>query len=198
MKKTQVEIKDFQIKEVKIPIVGISPLIVHKWSEKAMRQIQDKQAGKAKNKKHDARDPEEEMELAKHKSPKGFEGFPAAGFKASMIRGAKMIGMVMKDTQTSFFIKADCEETQLIKITGKSRMRTDMVRVGMGSADVRYRPEYPTWGATLRIEYNEGVTSLDQLFQLVKAAGYGCGIGEMRPEKGKFNFGRFQLEAEKR
>lgn len=196
MKKTQVEIKDFQIKEVKIPIVGISPLIVHKWSEKAMRQIQDKQAGKAKNKKHDTRNPEEEVELAKHKSPKGFEGFPAAGFKAAMIRGAKMIGMVMKDTQTSFFIKADCEETQLIKIAGKARMRTDMVRVGMGSADIRYRPEYLNWGATLRIEYNEGVVSLDQLFQLVKAAGYGCGVGEMRPEKGKFNFGRFQLEAE--
>lgn len=188
--KKSVEVLEFQIREVKIPIVGISPLIVHKWSEKTIREMQDKQAGKAKNKKHDVRKPEEDYENAKHKSPKGFEGFPAAGFKAAMIRGAKMIGMVMKDTQTSFFIKADCEETQLIKVVGKCRMRTDMVRVGMGSADVRYRPEYPEWSATLTVEYNEGVVSLDQIFQLVKAAGYGCGIGEMRPEKTKFNYGR--------
>jgi hypothetical protein len=88
--------------------------------------ISDKQAGKAKNKKHEIRNPNEEYHQAKHKSPQGWEGFPAAGFKAAMIRGAKMIGMVMKDTQTSFFINADCEETQLIKIHGESRMRTDM------------------------------------------------------------------------
>jgi hypothetical protein len=25
------------------------------------------------------------------------------------------------------------------------------------------------------------------------AAGYGCGIGEMRPEKTKFNYGRFKV-----
>ncbi len=195
--KNTVEILDFAIREVVIPIVGISPLIVHAWSEKSMRMITDKQAGKAKNKKHEIRNPEEDYDQAKHKSPLGFEGFPAAGFKAAMIRGAKMIGMVMKDTQVSFFIKADCEETQLIKIHGESRMRTDMVRVGMGSSDIRYRPEYVDWYAELTIEFNAGVLSLDQIYQLVKAAGYGCGVGEMRPEKGKFNYGRFKLANEK-
>jgi hypothetical protein len=34
---------------------------------------------------------------------------------------------------------------------------------------------------------------LDQVFQLVKTAGFFCGIGEMRPEKTKFNFGRWDL-----
>jgi len=195
-KNVSVEVLEFNIREVVIPIIGISPLIVHKWSEKAMREIADKQAGKAKNKKHDIRVPSEDFEQAKHKSPQGWEGFPAAGFKAAMIRGAKMIGMVMKDTQTSFFVKADCEESQLVKIEGHSRMRTDMVRVGMGSADIRYRPEYPEWTANLRIEFNAGVVSLPQIYQLVKAAGYGSGIGEMRPEKTKFNYGRFKLAQE--
>jgi len=190
----KVEIIEFKIKEVEIKIKGVSPLITHKFSEKAIKQIADKQAGKAKNAKHDIRDPQGDYENAKHKSPQGWDGFPAAGFKAAMIRGAKMIGLVMKDTQTSFFIKADCEETQLVRIHGESRLRTDMVRVGMGSADIRYRPEYPEWSATLKIEFNEGVLSADQIFQLVKAAGYGCGIGEMRPEKGKFSYGRFDLD----
>jgi hypothetical protein len=191
--KKTVEILEFSIREVTIPIEGISPLIIHAWSEKAKKEIADKQAGKAKNKKHEIRMPDDEYEAAKHKSPQGWEGFPASGFKAAMIRGAKMIGLEMKSTQTAFFIKADCEETQLIKINGESRMRTDMVRVGMGSADIRYRPEYPEWSANLVIEFNSGVVSLDQIYQLVKAAGYGCGIGEMRPEKGKFNYGRFKL-----
>lgn len=76
-------------------------------------------------------------------------------------------------------------------------MRSDMVRVGMGSSDIRYRPEYLVWSANLHIEFNAGTLSIDQLHQLVKAAGYGCGIGEMRPEKGKFNYGRFKLANEK-
>lgn len=196
-KSVSVEVVEFSIRQVTIPIIGISPLIVHAWSEKSMKMIQDKQAGKAKNKKHEIRNPEDDYQNAKHVAVDGWEGFPAAGFKAAMIRGAKMIGMVMKDTQTAFFIKADCEETQLIRIHGESRMRTDMVRVGMGASDIRYRPEYPDWYAELTIEFNEGVLSIDQIHQLVKAAGYGCGVGEMRPEKGKFNYGRFKLANEK-
>jgi len=195
-KAKSVEIKEFDIKQVVIPIKSISPLIVNQFSHKATQTILDKQMGKATNKKHAVKDPQADFEGAKHISAEGWEGFPAAGFKAAMIRGAKMIGMVMKDTQTSFFVQADDQETQLVRIYGDSRMRQDMVRVGMGSADVRFRPEYPTWEANLTIEFNEGVLSLDQIYQLVKAAGYGCGIGEMRPEKGKFNYGRFALAQE--
>lgn len=195
-KAKSVEIKEFDIKQVVIPIRGISPLIVNKFSHKAEKTLLDKHLGKSTNKKHAIKDPQADFEGSKHYSTEGWEGFPAAGFKAAMTRGAKMIGMVMKDTQTSFFVQADDEETQLVRIYGDSRMRQDMVRVGMGSADIRFRSEYPVWEANLTIEFNEGVLSLEQIYQMVKAAGYGCGIGEMRPEKGKFNYGRFALTQE--
>lgn len=196
-KSVSVEVVEFSIRQVTIPIVGTSPLIVHAWSEKSKRMISDKQAGKAKNKKHEVRNPQDDYEQAKHISASGWEGLPAAALKAAMIRGAKMVGMVMKDTQASFFVNADCDQTQLVRIHGESRMRTDMVRVGMGAADIRYRPEYPEWYMELNIDFNEGLISIDQLHQIVKAAGYGNGLGEMRPEKGKFNFGRFKLSNEK-
>lgn len=196
-KSVSVEVVEFSIRQVTIPIVGISPLIVHAWSEKSKKMIADKQAGKAKNKKHEIRQPEEDYEAAKHISAEGWEGLPAACLKAAMIRGAKMVGMVMKDTQAAFFVNAECEKTQLVRIHGESIMRTDMVRVGMGSADIRYRPEYLEWHMELNIDFNEGLISIDQLHQIVKAAGYGNGLGEMRPEKGKFNYGRFKLTNEK-
>lgn len=196
-KSVSVEVVEFSIRQVTIPIIGISPLIIHAWSEKSKKMIADKQVGKAKNKKHEIRNPEEDFEQAKHISADGWEGLPAAAVKAAMIRGAKMVGMVMKDTQAAFFVNADCEATQLVRIHGESRMRTDMVRVGMGAADIRYRPEYPEWYIELNIDFNEGLISIDQLHQIVKAAGYGNGLGEMRPEKGKFNYGRFKLANEK-
>lgn len=192
-KKQTVTIKELKIRSTTIKVIGTSPLIINAFSEKARRMIEDKQQGKAKNAKHDLRVPEDDYNNAKHKSPQGWEGFPAAGFKAAMIRGAKMTGLVMKDAQTSFFINADCQETQLVKINGKSRMRTDMVRIGGTSADVRYRPEYPEWSVNLNIEFNEGVLSLDQIYQMLSAAGYGVGVGEMRPERTKFAFGRFKI-----
>jgi len=190
--KTKVELKSFTIKQVVIPIRGISPLIVHNFDQKVIIEMEAKQQGKSKTEKHKIRIPENDFEGAKHKSPQGWEGFPAGGFKKALIRGAKMTGLVMKDTMMSFFVKADCEEKQLVRIFGDARMRTDMVRVGMGSADVRYRPEYLNWSAELVIEYNEGQVSLEQLFQMVMAAGYGCGIGDWRPEKGG-GYGRFEL-----
>ena len=57
-KAVSVEVKEFSIRQVVIPIVGISPLVVHAWSEKSKKMIADKQAGKAKNKKHEVREPE--------------------------------------------------------------------------------------------------------------------------------------------
>ncbi len=193
MKKQTVNVMDFKIQSVEIPIIGISPLIVHKFSEKAKKMIEDKQQGKAQNSKRERRDPNADYEGAKHVSPEGWEGFPAAGFKAAIIRAAKVTGMVMKDTQTALFVEADCPVSQLVAINGEAQMRTDMVRIGGTSADVRYRPEYTEWSAKLRITYNDGILSLDQVFQLVKTAGYFCGIGEMRPERTKFNFGRWDL-----
>ncbi len=190
----QIDLKEFNIRRVVIEIEGTSPLITNKFSAKAQKMMEDKQQGKAKTSKHAIKNPEEDYENAKHKSPQGWDGFPAAGFKAATIRGAKAIGLVMKDTQTSLFIEADCMETQLVRIHGKSRMRTDMVRVGQGVADVRYRPEYPKWSAALTFEYNEGIVSVEQIHQMVQAAGYGCGVGEMRPERTKFGFGRFKIK----
>lgn len=193
MKKNQVTINEFNIKSFEVKIKGISPLIVHNFDQKITIEMEAKQQGKAKTEKHKIRVPEDDFEGAKHKSPIGFEGFPAGGFKKAFIRGAKMTGLVMKDAQMAFFVKADCEETQLVKINGDCRMRTDMVRVGMGSADIRYRPEYLNWNATIKIEFNEGLISVEQILQCVKAAGYGCGIGDWRPEKGG-GYGRFELD----
>jgi len=191
--KTQIELKNLKIRIVKIPIIGISPLIVHNFSEKIQKEMEAKQQGKSKASKHDIRKPKQEVEAAKHISSEGWEGFPAGGFKKCLVRGAKAIGLVMKDVQASVFIEPDCPKTNLVKIIGKSRMRTDMVRIGMGSADIRYRPEYPEWEAVLTISFNEGLVSLEQVFQMIYAAGYGTGIGDWRPERSG-NYGRFTLK----
>jgi hypothetical protein len=193
-KESKVQLKELPIQRVNIDIVGVSPLIVNAFSEKAIRMIEDKQQGKSKSSKHPPKNPEEDYEGAKHISPEGWEGFPAGGFKAAIVRGAKIVGLEMKSTRNAVFIVPDDEESQLIRIHGESRMRRDMVRIANGSADVRYRPEYPQWEATLPIEFNSGVISLEYVYQIVSAGGYGVGVGEMRPERTNFGYGRFKIK----
>jgi len=61
-------------------------------------------------------------------------------------------------------------------------MREDMVRVGMGTADIRYRAEYRDWSALLRIEFVPSIIDLESVVALVDAGGTN-GVGEWRPEK---------------
>jgi len=111
-----------------------------------------------------------------------------------MIRAGKQLGYVMTDLKGWFFIEPDEKETNLVEIIGTHQMRTDMVRIGMGTADVRYRPEYQTWGAVLTINYNSKSISIEQIAELLALAGFSCGIGEWRPEKSATgNFGKWKM-----
>ena len=67
-----------------------------------------------------------------------------------------------------------------------------MVRVGMGSADIRYRPEFPVWETALTVTYIKSVISVEQLVSLIDYAGFSVGIGDWRPERNG-DKGRFHL-----
>jgi len=71
-------------------------------------------------------------------------------------------------------------------------MREDMVRVGMGVADIRYRPQFDPWAAKVRIAFNAAAISPEQIANLLDIAGFGVGVGEWRPEKDG-SFGRFHV-----
>jgi hypothetical protein len=193
---SKVQLKGLKIGHIKIPIKGTSPLIVHAWSKNAVDALEASHMGLPKNAKHEILVIETAYQEAKHISNDGWEGFPAVGFKASMVRAGKMIGMVMKDIQSAFFVIADDPISQLVRIIpGVSECRRDIVRLSNGSPDLRYRPIYKEWSAVLDIEFNQGVLSLDEIHQLVMAAGYGSGIGEMRPEKTKYAYGRWEIDS---
>ena len=85
---------------------------------------------------------------------------------------------------------------QMIEIHGDMPvMREDMVRVGMGSADIRYRGQFTNWYMDVNIRYNRnGKYSLEQIINMLNAGGFTCGLGEWRPEKGG-SYGMFKVTA---
>lgn len=62
------------------------------------------------------------------------------------------------------------------------QIREDAVRVGMGAADLRYRPEYINWRCTVPLQVNPRVISVEQAINLLNLAGFSIGVGEWRPQ----------------
>jgi hypothetical protein len=72
-------------------------------------------------------------------------------------------------------------------------MREDTVRVGAGSTDLRYRPEFRNWSMILNFEFDAQSLTQPTILNLVQRAGFGVGLGEWRPEKGG-EYGRFEVD----
>jgi hypothetical protein len=181
-----IELPALKIQTLSLMLIGDSPLIVHAWSEKAKRQMLDKQMKKA-TKAKEAKDPEADYEACFYRTEAGGYGFPAIGVKAAMVSACRFVEMKMTEARGAFHI--DCE---MLSVIGDPRPREDMVRVGMGTADIRYRPEFVDWRIPVDIKFNAGVISAEQIANLLNTAGFAIGIGEWRPERNG-SYGRFHV-----
>ena len=183
------EIPPLTVRVVNVRLGGDSPLIVHAWSKKAREEMLAKQMGKAQPKKA-PKDPEQDYREAFYYTEDGRYGFPAVAFKAAAVDAASQVSGL-----TKVFLRGAVHIMgEMVPIDGEPRMREDMVRVGMGTADIRFRPEFPEWATTLTVRFNSRSSTLEQLVHLFGVAGFACGIGEWRPQKDG-NFGMFRVEA---
>lgn len=201
-----ITIPAIDIRNATITLKGDSPLIVHKWSEKAKKMMLDKQMKVATTKGHDAKDPFADFidtiyflsGKPESATPEAFEealssgarfGFPSVGVKASAVSAGFRAGVTKNLVSMNGAFHIDEE---YVEINGVPQIREDMVRVGMGTADIRYRAEFPEWSTTFVVKYNAGVISLAQLCNLFNLGGFAVGIGEWRPEKGG-TYGRYHV-----
>ena len=202
----QIIIDRIAAETIRVPIIGTSPLIVHNFSEKAKRQMLEAQQGKKKVKV--IRNPEEEYAAAfyriKEKGDKTERfGFPVSGFKAATTSAARFYDKSISMTalrQYMFFrgLLTPGDPQQLVEIIGEPRMREDVVRLGgpSRSADLRYRPEFPQWQATLIVTYITSSLSRSSVVSLIDAGGLGVGVGEWRPEK-RGEFGTYKIDPDR-
>ena len=186
-----IELPALNIQTAIIKIVGDSSLICHAWSKKAKQEMLDKQMKKAKQAK-EAKDPEKDFQESLYKIPGGGFGFPAVAFKSAAVDACSHVANMTKvEARGAFHINGD-----MVTIDGKPEKREDMVRIAMGTADIRYRGEFKKWSATFEIRYNANVLQLEQLLNLFNTAGFAIGIGEWRPQKDG-SFGMFHVATAK-
>lgn len=208
-----IEIRKTEIKTIGIRIIGDTPLIVHAWDNKAKQMMLDAQMGKTKTKAKPKKDPYDNFINSLYwlkgkpdeSTPEAFAdavhngakwGFPVGAIKQAANSAAYRMGWVKNQMELrgSYFIQTEWGEMAEIKGCIPI-MREDMVRVGMGTADIRYRGEFKDWYMDFMVQYNAaGAMTLEQIINCINAGGFACGIGEWRPEKDGNN-GRYHVEA---
>ncbi|PRD42132.1 hypothetical protein C5748_18465 [Phyllobacterium phragmitis] len=202
-----IELPKLDIRLMEVTIVGDSPLIVHAWSEKAKREMLGKQMKEAKGAK-EAKDPKADFDSSLYRLSDGGYGFPSIGFKAAAVTACTSVAGITKiAARQAFHILGEDVDVQgafegtkarnnLVRIYGgEPSMREDMVRVGMGTADLRYRGEFADWHAKILVRYNANVLSESQILNIINVAGFAVGVGEWRPERDGMS-GMFHVASE--
>lgn len=185
-----ITIPAMEIKNLTLTLIGDTPLIVHKWSEKAKKQMLDKMMKKARGPR-EAKDPQAEYESSLYRLPNGDFGFPSIGVKSAAVDAASFISDVTKvEIRGCFHI-----DSELVPIEGTPVMREDVCSVGMGGSDLRYRGEFKKWSSTFTIRYNASILSAEQIVNLFSQAGFSVGLGEWRPQRNGRN-GLFHVATE--
>lgn len=188
---TTLVIREFDLRSTLITLIGDAPLICHAWSKKAKQEMLAKQMKEVKQGK-DAKDPHRDFEESLYHMPTGGYGFPSIGFKSAAIDACSFVeGITKVEARGAFHIPGE-----LVKINSEIGpiMRDDMVRVGMGVADIRFRGEFRDWSVEFPVRYNAGVLSAEQIVNLFQIAGFSIGVGEWRPQKDGM-FGLFHVKS---
>lgn len=192
----QVAISRINTETLLVPVIGTAPLIVHRFSEKAKRTMLDAMQGRKSPKS--AKDPESDYNESMYRLDNNQPGFPALAFKAATVGGARFFGksVTMTSLRQSMFFDGELSKAdgvKLVAITGEPGMREDVVRVGNGGTDLRYRAEFPEWSTTLTVIYVASMLTRDSVLSLIEAGGMGVGVGEWRPER-RGDFGTFIVD----
>jgi hypothetical protein len=177
-----------KFKTVTWRLVGQSPYMQARFSNKAAQAMKSKMlAGSTakKGQKREARDFDSDYEGAFHVSSEGWVGVPAAAIRNACIDVCRMVGFKMTHAKMSIFVEADgfdrIDGIPLVKLEAGEPERTEMiVRNQTGVPDIRVRPLWRQWALEVRVRYDEDQFKLADVANLLNRAGQQVGIGEGR------------------
>jgi hypothetical protein len=187
-----------------INIRGTAPLVINRFSAKAMemmRQTQEAGSTARSRKTREAKDFDELYKSAKHVSDDGWEGIHAASFRNAAISACRACGFKMTHAKLAFSVMQDgfdrVDGAPLVRLSeGMAEQWVAPTRNATGVVDLRCRPMYREWAAVLRIRYDAGMLTDADVVNLIARVGLQVGIGEGRPDSKNsagLGFGLFEI-----
>lgn len=184
-----ITIKPINFRRLAFHVIGTSPLLQCRFSQKSFDAIRETQAeGQAAKgkKKREPKDFVANRIAATHISRDGWYGHPASAFRNAAIDVCRTVGFQMTKAKMSLFIEADgldkLEPTPLVRLdVGEPEHSEMVVRNATGVVDIRARPLWPEWEIKqLVVRYDADQFTANDVANLIERAGNQCGIGEGR------------------
>jgi len=202
---TTVSIKPPNFGVAEFGLIGISPLVIHRFSSKTKMELKQKmETGKAASsrKNREAKNTDDLFRDARYISREGWDGVHAGAFRAALISACRLVNFKMTLAKLSIFVEADgvdAREPQipLVRIYGTPVKQEDTARVASGDPYVTVRAAYHDWRIRLRLRWDADQFTLGDLTNLLARAGLQVGIGEGRPDSKNsagMGWGLFRIE----
>jgi hypothetical protein len=182
---------------IEVCVLGTSPIILNRMSQKAQHELlmprgRKNAAEKATTLKHD---PIEEYRASAYRLSHGPTQLAilATAFKGAMATAAlDLPGAKKAQIGRLTWVNGDYVHVYGVPKLSMATVRSaDMNR----TPDIRTRAIVPEWACRLSVTYIKPLMRPQAVVNLIAAAGMTIGVGDWRPEKGKGNFGQFDIVA---
>lgn len=185
-----------------IQLIGVTPLIMHRFGELAVADLERTQVGDEEPKvrrRKKARNPDAEFRdalwlLAGDRQgdlSTCIFGWPTRAIKRCIVIAGQRFG----SEHGTILNGAISMPTTMVRLDGPPPvMGTDMVRLsGINRpTSVAYRPYFEPWSMVVPVQFNPDWVAKEQLINLFRIGGFSIGLGDWRVEK-KGTFGQFAI-----
>jgi hypothetical protein len=166
-------LSDFRMTRVRVPILGVTELIMNRWTARAIKSVEDKQQGRVPERK--PRVPKDEYKASIYKDSGGSIIIPEVNIKACLTDAGRTFPQIaMAGLRQMIRVNAPAS------VFGEHRMRTDPVRLQGRSWSVAYRAGFPEWSTVFDFAFVGTILSQEIVLNIVAAAGM-VGICAWRP-----------------
>lgn len=189
-----IEVEPLMVGSMEVWLKGRTPLICNRMAAKAMRDLlfpkgRPSKADKEQRLKHDP--------MAEYRNSMRLESgktrikFPAPAVKGSMATAA----LETKGTNKTQIGRLVWVKGYSVDVYGVPQLFMSVVRNSdqNRTPDIRTRAILPEWCMPVTIQYVKPQMSERAILQLLANGGIIVGVGDFRQEKGKGNFGQFDV-----
>ena len=191
-----INIIEVQQGRFEVCILGKTPLILNRMSEKAARELlmprKKTAADKAANLKHN---PPEEYRASAYKTT-GNDSATRLLMLSTAFKGAmRSVAIDIPGAAKAQIGRLTYVAGDYVPIYGAPKLLMSITRSAdmNKTPDVRTRAIVPEWACRLSVTYVRPLLREKDVVNLLAAAGIMRGVGDWRPEKGSGSYGQFEL-----
>lgn len=166
----------------KIKVKGKAPLLMNKFS------VEEKTTSRAKK----VYVPEDEAEKKTYRTEDGKLYLPSTHFKAAMVKSATDFKMTGRKSYKEY-IKAGLfiDEIEIVLDQQEYEIFACPVVI-QRSRVMSWRPMFKEWSCEFTIELADEMLNITDVKEILEAAGRFKGVGDWRPEHGRFTIESFK------